>query len=694
MSDSLLSTPIEYLKGVGPKRAALLRSELNIDSFEDLLYYYPFRYIDRSEYHRIRDLDESMGYAQIKGTVTAIEESGPKHRKRLKAGFTDDSGQMELIWFKGLHWIKSMLKPGADYLVYGKPVRYGKMFNMAHPEVEPLTSETTSNAGKLQPVYHSTEKLGASWLNSKGIEKLQRHLLEKLDGKITDALPPELIARYRMLSRDEALRQIHFPQSAELMQKAQFRLKFEEFLFIKTNRSLKLRGYQFEHVGNYFNHFYKEVLSFELTDAQKRVIKEMRSDMNTGRQMNRLLQGDVGSGKTIVALMCMLIALDNHCQAAMMTPTEILAGQHFKTLQQLTEKLGIKTALLTGSLGTRERKDVLQGIAGGEIDILVGTHALIQDNVAFRKLGLAIIDEQHRFGVAQRASLWHKGEIAPHVLVMTATPIPRTLAMTLYGDLDVSVIDELPPGRQTVKTVHRNESSRLRVFGFLKEQIAKGRQVYIVYPLIAESQKLDYKNLMDGYDAISSEFPIPQYQLSIVHGQMDADAKEFEMQRFKRGETQIMIATNVIEVGVDVPNATVMVIESAERFGLSQLHQLRGRVGRGGEQSYCILLTGKELSRNAKQRMNIMTETTDGFKISEADLQLRGPGDLMGTQQSGIPELRIGDLAKDGRIIQLARDAASGILKNDPGLELPEHSDLRKNLLEATKERRKWIRIS
>ena len=701
VNNTIIDTPIEYLKGVGTKRAELLRSELDISDFNGLLNYFPFRYVDRSVFLKVIELQANMGYAQLRGEIVRIDESGQKYRKRLTAVFTDGSGYMELTWFKGLKWIRTMLKTGVTYNVYGKPISYRNGLSIAHPELEIATEKSSTSSGKLQPVYHTTEKLSAIWLNSKGIEKLQRNLLDKLKGNLQENLPDDIIDKYRLMSREDAITRIHFPADTRSLQKAQFRLKFEEFFFIqleilsiKTGREIEAKGYVFKNVGAHFNKFFKHVLPFELTNAQKRVIKEMRVDMKTGSQMNRLLQGDVGSGKTMVALMCMLLAKDNNFQSALMAPTEILAAQHYKNILHLVKDLDIKVAWLTGNIKGAERKEILKSISEGDTDIVIGTHALIQDKVNFNKLGLAIIDEQHRFGVAQRAKLWEKGELLPHVLVMTATPIPRTLAMTLYGDLDVSVIDELPPGRQSIKTVHRYESSRLRVFGFMKEQIAKGRQVYIVYPLIEESQKLDYKNLMSGFEIISDEFPVPDYQLSIVHGKMPPDIKEYEMQRFVRGETDIMVATNVIEVGVDVSNATVMVIESAERFGLSQLHQLRGRIGRGTEQSYCILLTGDKLSPGSIKRMRCMVSTSDGFEIAETDLKLRGAGNLMGTQQSGIPDLKIGDLAKDGQIIQLARNAASDLLKADPHLRMQAHKNTMLHFARLTKGKKDWSRIS
>ncbi|MFH1320182.1 MAG: ATP-dependent DNA helicase RecG [Bacteroidota bacterium] len=707
MSNTFLETPIEYLKGVGPKRAESLKRELNIFTFEDLLTFYPFRYVDRSIFHKIININLTLPYVQIKGRISALETVGMGKGMRLVARFEDDTGAIELVWFKGIKWIKPSLKSNVEYIVFGKPTLFNRKINIAHPEIEPVDGQSaTPELGVLQPVYSSTEKLGSKGLISKGITRLQKTLLRKIEAEninpLHEILSTEIINKYKFLSRAAAIGNIHSPQSQELLLKAQFRLKFEEFFFIqlkllslKIIRYKKLKGFVFSKVGTHFNSFYNEALPFELTNAQKRVIKEIRKDIGAGRQMNRLLQGDVGSGKTIVALMAMLIALDNGFQACIMAPTEILANQHIVTIRGMLNKLGINVGLLTGSTKAAERRKLHEQLESGELKILVGTHALIEEKVKFKTLGLVVIDEQHRFGVAQRARLWKKSEIhLPHVLVMTATPIPRTLAMTLYGDLDISVIDELPPGRKPVKTFQRYDSSRLRVFGFIKQQIKLGRQVYVVYPLIKESEKMDYKDLMDGYESIVREFPLPDYNISIVHGQMKSDVKDFEMQRFVKGQTQIMVATNVIEVGVDVPNASVMIIESAERFGLSQLHQMRGRIGRGADQSYCILMTGEKLSESGRMRMQTMVRTTDGFEIAEVDMKIRGPGDIEGTRQSGILDLKIADLVKDGQILQSARNIAIKLLEHDPDLQLPENIPVARHLADLKKDRKDWSRIS
>ena len=696
---SLLDTPIEFLKGVGPQRAALLQTELGIFIFNDLLQHYPFRYLDRSTYHQIKDLPYVDNYVQIKGVIQSIKEIGTGRTKKMFARFSDETGSIDLVWFQGFQWIKPNLKLNTEYQVFGRAKIYGSSWNIPHPELT-LLSEITNKSG-LQAFYNSTEKLNAKGLHSKGIEKLVGALLPQLQGKLSENLPDWMIQEHHLISREAALFAIHLPNSEQFASKARFRLKFEELFFLqlemllrKENTGKKLKGYVFNEVGNHFTDFYENHLPFPLTNAQKRVIKEIRKDFLTGKHMNRLLQGDVGSGKTLVALLTMLIGIGNGFQAAIMAPTEILANQHFIAIKDFLSKMDIKVGLLTGSTKKKERVIIHEQLMNGEMDILVGTHALLEDVVQFKNLGIVVIDEQHRFGVAQRAKMWRKNVNPPHVLIMTATPIPRTLAMTFYGDLDVSVIDELPPGRKPISTIHKFESYRVRLFGFMKEQIALGRQIYIVYPLINESETLDFNNLIDGYEAISRSFPMPQYQVSIVHGQMRPEDKDFEMQRFIKGETHIMVATTVIEVGVNVPNASVMVIESAERFGLSQLHQLRGRVGRGAEKSYCILMTGEKISKESMKRMETMVQSNDGFEISEVDLQLRGPGDLMGTQQSGVLDLKISNLARDGQIVTLAREAAKKLLEEDPQLLLPVHQSLKEAIRIILKKKPNWGRIA
>lgn len=691
-----LITPIEYLKGVGPKRAELLKKEIGIYTFRDLLFYFPFRYIDRSQFHKVDQLLELNGPAQLKGRIVSVFESGAGRRKRLNAKFQDDTGSIDLVWFKGVNWVKNQIKPNEEVVLYGRLKEFKGRWSMAHPELTDIRNLATG----LQPVYSSTEKLTANGLHSKGIEKLVKELLNT-PFELEEVLPEDIIADQKLSPIVEAMRLIHIPRTKEEAQKARFRLKFQELFMLQLELLLrkqisfqKMKGHSFENVGEYFNGYYSEQLKFELTGAQKRVLKEIRADLKSGHHMNRLVQGDVGSGKTLVALFAMLIAIDNGFQAALMAPTEILAIQHHESISADLEKLGLNVALLTGSVRKKEREGIHEGLRDGSIHVLVGTHALLEDVVKFKDLGIVVIDEQHRFGVAQRAKMWRKNEIPPHVLIMTATPIPRTLAMTYYGDLEVSTIDELPPGRKPIKTIHGFDSSRLKVFGFLREEIKKGRQVYIVYPLIHESEKLDLNNLMDGYEAISRAFPLPDYRVSIVHGKMKPEDKEFEMNRFARGETQIMVATTVIEVGVNVPNASVMVIENAERFGLSQLHQLRGRVGRGAEKSYCILMTNDELSADSKKRISTMVSTNDGFKIADADLKLRGPGDLMGTQQSGILDLKVADLAKDGPIVGLARSIAIDRLKTDPNLSDPINEGLRKKMIKILQTKPDWGKIA
>ena len=699
---NLLETPIEYLKGVGPQRGDLLRKELGIHKYIDLLNLFPNRYIDRTRYYKINELQNSNSEVQIIGKIIHLKtiEQG-KGKSRLVATFIDDTGQMELVWFQGQKWIRDSLKINIPYVIFGKVTQFGATYNMAHPEMEFLEEHKASLRSAMQPVYPSTEKLANKGISNKIITKMMQQLFVETQALFSENLPDYLLEELKLLPKNGALFNIHFPKSQDLLAKAQFRLKFEELFFIQLQlitknliRKHKIKGVAFEKVGENFNNFYTNHLPFELTTAQKRVLKEIRNDLGSNAQMNRLLQGDVGSGKTIVALMCMLLAKDNGFQSCLMAPTEILANQHFNGIAELAQKLNITIKLLTGSTKTAERKVIHEALENGTLDILIGTHALLEDKVCFKNLGLAVIDEQHRFGVEQRSKLWRKAQIPPHVLVMTATPIPRTLAMSLYGDLDISVIDELPPGRKPIQTVHRFDANRLKVWKFLKEEIAKGRQIYIVYPLIQESEKMDYKDLMDGYESISRDFPLPHYSISIVHGKMKPADKEEEMRRFAAGKSNIMVATTVIEVGVNMPNASVMVIESAERFGLSQLHQLRGRVGRGAEQSYCILMSSHKLSNDSKIRMETMVRTNDGFEISEVDLKLRGPGDIMGKQQSGVLNLQIADLVKDKDILQLARHHALKLLKEDAPMEQPKHAKLRAAFIEISKKKTIWNYIS
>ena len=699
---NLLETPIEYLKGVGPQRGDLLRKELGIFKYSDLLNLYPNRYIDRTRYYKVNELQNNNSEVQIVGKVINIKTvEQAKGRGRLVATFVDDTGQMELVWFQGQKWVRESLKINTVYVIFGKVSQFGATFNMAHPEMELLEEHKASLRSAMQPVYPSTEKLANRGITNKVVNKMMQQLFMETQNLFQETIPNYLIDELKLIPKSEALFNVHFPKSQDLLAKAQFRLKFEELFFIQLQlitknliRKHKIKGMPFEKVGNYFTDFYNNHLPFDLTNAQKRVLKEIRNDLGSNAQMNRLLQGDVGSGKTIVALMCMLLAKDNGFQSCLMAPTEILANQHFIGISELASEMDITIKILTGSTKTSERKIIHEALENGSLDILIGTHALLEDKVQFENLGLAIIDEQHRFGVEQRSKLWKKNIIPPHVLVMTATPIPRTLAMSLYGDLDISVIDELPPGRKPIQTVHRFDSNRLKVWKFLKDEIAKGRQIYIVYPLIQESEKMDYKDLMDGYEGISRDFPLPQYAISIVHGKMKPAEKEAEMQRFSAGKTNIMVATTVIEVGVNIPNASVMIIESAERFGLSQLHQLRGRVGRGAEQSYCILMTSHKLSNDSKIRMDTMVRTNDGFEISEVDLKLRGPGDLMGKQQSGVLNLQIADLVRDKDILQLARHHAIKLLKDDAPMEKPEHAKLRVAFIEISKKKTIWNYIS
>ncbi|MEL6812339.1 MAG: ATP-dependent DNA helicase RecG [Bacteroidota bacterium] len=701
MNANFLQTPIDYLKGVGPNRADLLKKELGIHTFQDLIHLFPKRYLDRTQYHKIGQLQRTNAEIQILGKITHIKTVEQKRGKRLVASFEDDTGKMELVWFRGHKWIRENLKLNVPYVIFGRTQWFNGMYSMPHPEMELLSAHEKSLRSAMQPVYPSTEKLASSGITNRVINTLMQQLFSEVKNAFSESLSEPLLKTLKLLPKNEALFNIHFPQNSELLARAQYRLKFEELFYIQVqllqkNRlhKAKIKGYPFEKVGDYFNTFFKQHLPFELTEAQKRVIKEIRNDLGSTAQMNRLLQGDVGSGKTIVAFMSMLIALDNGFQACLMAPTEILSVQHYNGLFTLCNKLEISISILTGSTNTSKRRAIHENLENGSLQLLIGTHALLEDKVKFRNLGLAIIDEQHRFGVAQRSKLWHKNEYPPHILVMTATPIPRTLAMSVYGDLDISVIDELPPGRKDIKTVHRFDANRLKVFRFLKDEITKGRQAYIVYPLIQESEALDYKDLMDGYESIEREFPKPQYQISIVHGKMKPADKDYEMDRFLKGETQIMVATTVIEVGVNVPNASVMVIESAERFGLSQLHQLRGRVGRGAEQSYCILMTSHKLTADAKTRLETMVRTNDGFEISEVDLKLRGPGDIMGTQQSGVLNLRIADIVKDSEILKIARGYAIQVLKDDPGLEKSYNAPMRRTYAQLAKYKNIWNYIS
>ena len=696
-----LQTPIDYLKGVGPNRADLLRSELGIHTYQDLINLFPNRYIDRTKYYKINALQQNNAEVQVVGTIISFREVAQKRGKRLVADFKDDTGVMELVWFRGQKWIRESLKTGQPYVIFGKTNWYNGKFSMPHPELELLNEHEKNLRSAMQAIYPSTEKLSNKGITNRVITKIVQQLFLETKGQFVETLSKTILGELKLISKSDALFNIHFPKSSNLLSKAQFRLKFEELFYIQLQLILKnlihkskIKGFKFDKVGDYFNIFYKDHLPFELTSAQKRVLKEIRSDLGSNAQMNRLLQGDVGSGKTIVAFMSMLMGLDNGFQCCLMAPTEILSVQHYNGLIELCNKLNISISLLTGSSKTSDRKEIHENLENGSLQILVGTHALLEDKVKFKNLGLAIIDEQHRFGVAQRSKLWHKNTSPPHVLVMTATPIPRTLAMSVYGDLDISVIDELPAGRKPIKTVHRYDNNRLNVFKFMKDEIAKDRQVYVVYPLIQESEKMDYKDLMDGYESISREFPLPQYQISIVHGKMKASDKDYEMQRFAKGETNIMVATTVIEVGVNVPNASVMVIESAERFGLSQLHQLRGRVGRGAEQSYCILMTSHKLSNDSKTRLETMVRSNDGFEIAEVDLKLRGPGDIMGTQQSGVLNLRIADIVKDKAILDQARYFAKTILKIDPSLSLPENKFILQTYRQMAKYKNIWNYIS
>ncbi len=696
-----LQQDIQFLPGVGPKRADLLREELNINTLEDLLTYYPYRYVDRSRFYKISEVTSDMPFIQIKGKIQGYASIGKGRGKRLVADFTDGSGRLELVWFRGAKWIPENYPIGKELVVFGRPSVYQRKLNVVHPELEDPEKKHAISS-RLQAVYSTTEKLKDNYLTSKAISKLLANLIKGLPRKFEETLPAWLLQKLKLVNLDTAMRQIHFPDATDQYKKAELRLKFEELFYIQLNilqgkgeRNKRFRGNIFETVGLSFNTFYKEHLQFELTGAQKKVMKEIRRDMGSGRQMNRLLQGDVGSGKTLVALMSMLIAIDNGFQTCIMAPTEILAQQHLKSIRSFLDGMDVRVELLTGSVKKAERIPIHEGLLDGTLNILIGTHAVIEDVVQFQRLGLVVIDEQHRFGVAQRARLWSKADVLPHVLVMTATPIPRTLAMTLYGDLDVSVIDELPPGRKPIITRHSYDSKRLMVFGFLKKQLALSRQAYIVYPLIKESESMDYKDLEDGLESISRAFPPPNYQVSVVHGKMKPEDKEASMAHFVAGRTHIMVATTVIEVGVDVPNASIMIIESAERFGLSQLHQLRGRVGRGADQSYCILMSGYKLSDDGRKRIETMVRTNDGFEIAEEDLKLRGPGDIEGTQQSGVPfNLKIAHLGRDTQILHLARDTAELIIAEDPDLKLDKNFIFAKHIKKGNPNRIDWGKIS
>jgi len=695
----LRTRDIKYLQGVGPQRAAMLNKELNIYSLHDLLYNFPYKYVDRSRLYYVHEINGNMPYIQLKGQILSFETIGEGRQRRLIAHFSDGTGVVDLVWFQGIKYLMGKYKAHEEYIIFGKPTVFNGRINIAHPDVDSSKELVLSSMG-LQPYYGTTEKMKRSSLNSHALEKLMKNAFLLLKETLPETLPPDLVQKHHLMSLDEALRNIHFPKNPESLRQAQYRLKFEELFYIQLNilryakdRQRKYRGFCFERVGEIFNTFYTQNLPFQLTGAQKRVIKEIRKDMGSGRQMNRLLQGDVGSGKTLVALMSMLIALDNGYQTCLMAPTEILAAQHYETITQLLFGMNVRAELLTGSIKGKKREEILNGLLTGDVQILIGTHAVLEDTVNFSSLGMVVIDEQHRFGVAQRAKLWSKNVCPPHVLVMTATPIPRTLAMTLYGDLDVSVIDELPPGRKPIQTIHQFDNRRSSLYAGIRKQIQEGRQVYIVYPLIKESEKMDIKNLEEGYQLVCAEFP--EFRVGKVHGQMKPAEKDAEMQRFVNGETQIMVATTVIEVGVNVPNASVMVIENAERFGLSQLHQLRGRVGRGADQSYCILVTNYKLSEETRKRLEIMVQTNDGFEIAEADLKLRGPGDLEGTQQSGVAfDLKIADIARDGQLLQYVREIALRIVDEDPNGVLPQNEILWNQLQLLRKSHINWAAIS
>jgi ATP-dependent DNA helicase RecG len=701
MSVDLLHTPIEYLKGVGPKRGELLRKDAGVSTYYDMLTYYPFRHVDRSRFLPISEIDSENVYLQIRGKVIDSQIVGQGRSSRLVVTIRDASGTIDLVWFQGISWVKDKFTAGSEWVVFGKPTLFNGRYNITHPETESVAEFIAQPADPLHPIYNSSEKMKLNGLSTRAISKITRTLITQLKGIIPETLSNQIIHEFKFMGREEALINIHFPSDIAELENARARLKFDELFFIqlkllryKISRSQIIRGNIFSHVGELFNSFYKDYLPFELTNAQKKVIREIRADLGSGKQMNRLLQGDVGSGKTLVALMCMLIALDNGFQACLMAPTEILANQHYSTISRFLNGMNIKVDLLTGSTKKARRKEIHPMLQSGELHIIIGTHALIEDAVQFSNLGLVVVDEQHRFGVAQRAKMWSKSEVPPHVLVMTATPIPRTLAMTVYGDLDLSVIDELPPGRKAIKTYHFYESGHEKVYNFMRQQIAEGRQIYVVYPLIDESEMLDLKNLQDGFEHLKQVFPSPKYSLSMVHGRMKSDEKDAEMIKFKNGETQIMVATTVIEVGVDVPNASVMVIENAERFGLSQLHQLRGRVGRGADQSHCLLMTGFNLTSDGRIRIDTMVRTTDGFEISDVDLKLRGPGDLEGTRQSGILDLKLADIVRDEQMLRVARNIAQKLLDDDPNLVKPENQRMFRYLEYLNSKKTEWAMIS
>lgn len=698
----ILKTPIEYLKGVGPKRAEVFRKEFEIHTFDDLLHYYPYRHVDKSQIYHVSDITEDGAYIQLRGRVTGAQMVGQQRAKRLTAQFSDETGSIELVWFNGIKWVQELLQKKQEFIIFGKPTLYYGHWNMTHPElIDPNAKNESAVPMSFMPLYNTSELAKKKTLDSKALAKLTANLLPIVHNVIPETLPEDMLQNLKLMPLRDALCQIHYPENNQQLSRAALRLKFDELFFLQLKMLLqkqinikKTKGHVFPVVGDYFNSFYKNYLPFELTNAQKRVIKEIRADLGSGHQMNRLLQGDVGSGKTIIALFIMLIARDNQFQSCLMAPTEILATQHYEKICKQVAPLGLRVEFLSGSTKTAKRRQILEGLQNGDVDILIGTHALIEDKVQFKNLGLVVIDEQHRFGVEQRAKLWRKSEIPPHVLVMTATPIPRTLAMTLYGDLDVSIIDELPKGRKPIVTKHLYEKDRLRLFGFMRKQIAEGRQVFVVYPLIKESEKMDMLDLMAGYEAMEREFPLPQYAIGIVHGKMNPEDKDYEMQRFAKNQAQILLSTTVIEVGIDVPNATVMVIENAERFGLSQLHQLRGRVGRGGNQSYCILMSKYELTADSKKRLDAMVSTNDGFEIANFDLQLRGPGDIQGTQQSGMLDFKIADIVKDEKLVTYTRNLAIQVLENDPDLSRPEHHRLAINVAKMMKDEMNWSVIS
>ena len=701
VKENFLNTPIDYLKGVGPNRSEILKKEFQIFTFKDLLYFFPFRYIDRTKFYKIKEVEKSSSDIQIIGKFTDLKYHNNSKRSRLIGVFSDGFNKIEIVWFRATKWIEKSIELNQDYVLYGKPNWYLNSFSIAHPDLDLLKNFKKKVRSGLLPIYSSNERILSKGITNKFFREIISNLIIISNNKINENLNKRINEKYNLVTKYQALKNIHFPESQKLLSSSEFRLKYEEFFFLQLNFLLsnsynksRFKGFNFSKVGNSFNSFYEKNLDFDLTNAQKRVIKEIRKDFSSKVQMNRLLQGDVGSGKTIVALLTSLIAVDNNFQVCFMAPTEILAQQHYNSLSSSLENINVNVKILTGSTKKKDRLQLFSELEYGKIDILVGTHAVLEDNVKFMNLGYVIIDEQHKFGVAQRSKLWKKNIIPPHILVMTATPIPRTLAMAVYGDLDISFIDELPPGRKPINTLHKTDHHRLSMFHFLKQEIEKGRQVYIVYPLIEESKKLDYKDLMDGYEGVCRHFPKPKFQVSVVHGRMKADAKEAEMARFVKGETHIMVATTVIEVGVNVPNASVMVIESAERFGLSQLHQLRGRVGRGAAQSYCVLMSGVKLSKDAKFRLNTMVSTQNGFEIADADLKLRGPGDIMGTRQSGLLDLKIGDLLKDSKILEYARKIAIHILKEDPNLSSDENRLILKEYLRAHQYKMQWSEIS